>query len=80
MGDLLQDARARLWLERRAENLAPFAVTRQLADERRCDHHLVEPIDDFVAGARLTEPPGRDIGQRKIAAEYGRGQHRQEAQ
>ena len=77
MGDLLQDARARLWLERRAENLAPFAVTRQLADERRCDHHLVEPINDLLAGARLAKPPGRDVRQRKRTAQQRGRQRRQ---
>ena len=80
MGDLLHDARPFVALKRRAENLPPFAVTRQLAGERRCDHHLVEPIDDLLARARLAEPPGGDIWQRELAAKHRSRQRRQKAQ
>src|SRR5262249_17359993 len=49
VSDLLQDARSLLRLEHRTENLPSFAMARQLAEKGRCDHHLVEPIDNLVA-------------------------------
>src|SRR5262249_13526181 len=52
VGDLLQYARSLVGLEHRAENLPSFAMARQLAEKGRCDHHLVEPIDNLVARAR----------------------------
>ena len=79
VGDLCEDPRTFVGIERGAENLAPFAVARELAAEGRSNHHLVEPFDDLVARSRLAEPPGRDIGQREIAAEHGGRQCRQKA-
>ena len=41
---------------------------------------IVEPLHHVVPHGGIAEPPGRDIGQRQLAAEHGRRQRRQEAQ
>src|SRR5262249_37831769 len=77
---LSEEARPRVGLEPRTETLALFAVPGQLAEKSRCDDHLVEPMDDLMAGLRLTEPRGRNVRQRKWSAQQRRRQRRQKTE
>ena len=69
---------------RRVEFLAEHALAldmrRQFAGEGGGDHQFVEPLQRHGARGGVAQPPGRDIGQFKLAAEQRGRQRRQEAQ